>query len=349
MVEDRTIVVESAATGGAAPLDEGSLLVIQIEPDDENTKSQLVPLGKVFELFGPVSRPLYTIRLPPTKDKRPSKSQQNDKGPVVERDADEISLNDEDDASGGQTSETATNESVGSEQKGKVDEGREQDPWSPQGKYTLLLQTSKYHPVYYISDIAKLLDTGSIIRNSGRGCGEYRLASIVVNCEHSLAYSVYALVDASNLYDEEVINANDMDFSDDEQEREYKSRNKRGKKGRKEHGGRSSLGHVPATYTGFHAPQPPQQHSVHPPQYSMPMMPHPTQYQVSPGAYHYQQPYAYPQQPPQYAHAAPGYSYPQVAVPPPPPPPYPYEPSQKTATDNEGQSNNETSDTVYYD
>lgn len=349
MVEDRTIVVESAATGGAAPLDEGSLLVIQIEPDDENTKSQLVPLGKVFELFGPVSRPLYTIRLPSTKDKRPSKSQQNDKGPVVERVADEISLNDEDDASGGQTSETATNESVGSEQKGKVDEGREQDPWSPQGKYTLHLQTSKYHPVYYISDIAKLLDTGSIIRNSGRGCGEYRQASIVVNCEHSLACSVYALVDASNLYDEEVINANDMDFSDDEQEREYKSRNKRGKKGRKEHGGRSSLGHVPATYTGFHAPQPPQQHSVHPPQYSMPMMPHPTQYQVSPGAYHYQQPYAYPQQPPQYAHAAPGYSYPQVAVPPPPPPPYPYEPSQKTATDNEGQSNNETSDTVYYD
>ena len=71
MVEDRTIVVESVATGGTAPLDEGSLLVIQIEADDENAKSQLVPLGKVFELFGPVSRPLYTIRLPSAKDKRP--------------------------------------------------------------------------------------------------------------------------------------------------------------------------------------------------------------------------------------------------------------------------------------
>ena len=96
----------------------------------------------------------------------------------MERDADEISLNDEDDAPvEDQTCETVMHKSAGDEQSGKVVEGRESDPWSPQGKYTLLLETSKYHPVYYISDIAKLLDTGAIIRNSGRGCGEYRLGS----------------------------------------------------------------------------------------------------------------------------------------------------------------------------
>ena len=75
MVQDRTIIVESCPRDGSvAPLDEGSLLVFRMTLDDDSSnntgssktpiQSLLVPIGKVFEVFGPVRRPLYTLRLP---------------------------------------------------------------------------------------------------------------------------------------------------------------------------------------------------------------------------------------------------------------------------------------------
>jgi rRNA processing protein Gar1 len=53
-----------------ARLDEGSLLMIRRPPsnNDHTTgkkKSSLIPIGRIFEVFGPVTQPLYTIRLPP--------------------------------------------------------------------------------------------------------------------------------------------------------------------------------------------------------------------------------------------------------------------------------------------
>lgn len=178
MVEDRTIVVESVATGGAAPLDEGSLLVIRIENNegDAKQKSQLIPLGKVFEVFGPVSRPLYTIRLPSAKDsklaKRPEKEQKDNKDASVERDADEISL-DDDDVPQNDTTGAVADKSVGGVQYDKpAEKNSESDPWTSEGKNTQLLKDTKRLPVYYIPDITKLLDTGAVIRNSGRGSGK---------------------------------------------------------------------------------------------------------------------------------------------------------------------------------
>jgi hypothetical protein len=186
MVEDRTIVVESAATGSSAdPLDEGSLLVIRIQ-GEEPQKSQLVPLGKVFEVFGPVSRPLYTVRLPLVKEAK-EKPEQLEKSKLI--DTDEISLNDDDDSKepkeceeGETTREAeksaASNSETGSPSKPETSEQTNDDgidPWTPKGKYTKLLQSAKEMPVYYIPDIAKLLDTGAVIRNSGRGCGELSL------------------------------------------------------------------------------------------------------------------------------------------------------------------------------
>ena len=183
MVEDRTIVVESVATGGSAPLDEGSLLVIRVpNENDEKTKSRLMPLGKVFEVFGPVSRPLYTIRLPSTKDK-PSATENKPKSEAitdVERDADEISLDDD----GGLTENPTENKAKevkaapenndGTEEQDDNDGGHDArtiDPWAPNGNCTKLLESSERMAVYYIPDITKLLDTGAVIRNSGRGCG----------------------------------------------------------------------------------------------------------------------------------------------------------------------------------
>lgn len=68
LVQDRTIIVESAPRGGiVAPLDEGSLLVLQLATDPNSAQSNqtLIPLGRIFEVFGPVRKPLYTLRLPP--------------------------------------------------------------------------------------------------------------------------------------------------------------------------------------------------------------------------------------------------------------------------------------------
>lgn len=78
MAFDRTVVVESAVVNPHgdsssfkhenAPLDEGTLLLLRPPHDlGGNSKENdelLIPLGRIFEVFGPVSQPLYTIRLP---------------------------------------------------------------------------------------------------------------------------------------------------------------------------------------------------------------------------------------------------------------------------------------------
>ena len=56
LVSERTIVIESVLQ--APPLEKGNLLVIQIP-------TIILPLGKIFEVFGPVVLPLYTLCLPP--------------------------------------------------------------------------------------------------------------------------------------------------------------------------------------------------------------------------------------------------------------------------------------------
>ena len=81
----------------------------------------------------------------------------------------------------------------------------EDDPWAIDGKYAKFLSQNKNLEVYYLQDEAKLIDTGFIMRSSGKGC------------------------DASNVYDEEANNANDVYYSDDEKERDAKNK-KKGKK-----------------------------------------------------------------------------------------------------------------------
>lgn len=91
MVNDRTIIVESFMRDGSSfPLDEGSLLIFQMK---EANKTMLVPLGKIFEVFGPVRKPLYTIRLPsPNEIKARSASrevEENDEDTGKEREGEE--------------------------------------------------------------------------------------------------------------------------------------------------------------------------------------------------------------------------------------------------------------------
>lgn len=361
MVEDRTIVVECTQK---SPLDEGSLLVIRVGEDE---KLRLLPLGKVFEVFGPISRPLYTIRLPPPpsrpkKKKAPPKATTEKKEANVE-DENEISLND---AEGGEEESQPPAEEK--EPEKEPDEAPlPPDDWSAKGQFTGILAAAPRQTVYYIEAGAKLLDTFAIMRTSGKGC------------------------DASNLYDEEVLNSNDLYFSDDEEERQFKSKKKKGGKAsyREDRKGQPNI-------PGFHAPTPsqrppppppPPQHypqtAPHPPpqyyQYPQGHMP-PQQYssyQQAPGqpyqyqqGQHYQQPqHAYPPQagqpyPPQVGQSYPpqagqlyppqaGQSYPPQAGQPYPPQagqPYPPQAGQPYPPPAQYPYSNATeeSDTVYY-
>lgn len=145
-----------------------------------------------------------------------------------------------------------------------------------------------------------------------------------------------------------------MEFSDDEQEREFKNRNKRDKKGVSGSGPPNHLAgreraSAATSYTGFYPPQ----RAVHPANQPVQMAYYPpplaSQYpqQFAPaGAPHtYQHPNPYP-----YLHAphgSPGYfnyAYPGTA-----PPPQPQYPPQAYPYAQTNPQADEESDTVYYD
>jgi hypothetical protein len=106
----------------------------------------------------------------------------------------------------------------------------EDDDWGPEGKYAKLLQQNTSTPVYYVKNEAKLIDTGFILKLSGKGCGTFRASDTKIqrnSDEISNPFRSHPLTtDASNLYDEEVVNTNEMYYSDDEEERQAKNRRK---------------------------------------------------------------------------------------------------------------------------
>jgi hypothetical protein len=336
MVDDRTIVVESSPTLKKGPLDEGSLLVVRVvNESDDNEKMRLLPLGKVFEVFGPISRPLYTIRLPPPpshpKKKAPPTIKESEMKEVSEQkpgagDENEISISDDE----AEDKEPVAKEEPVAEKEPEV-KPLPPDDWAPKGQFTTILAASARQIVYYIEDEAKLLDTFAIMRTSGKGC------------------------DASNLYDEEVLTSNDMYFSDDEQEREFKNRGKKKGKNQRRDRPQNSHGQQPII-PGFHAPTQQQQAPQQIPGFhasARPLPPPPPPRQPYPQAMGQQAApyYPYPQQgimppqqnmpyqqysqqpvpqgyPPQAFQGAPQQQYqypPQGGAQPYPPAPYPYQ------------------------
>jgi rRNA processing protein Gar1 len=204
MVEDRTIVVESTLSN---PLAEGSLLVLRV-PNEED--SRLIPLGKIFEIFGPVSRPFYTIRLPSSPSLRVGKAKTIPNGSkaqidIVGTDENEISLSDSEDVVDSPDVKAKSEETMEVPETSTPPSLEKPDDWSPSGRFTTIVASVPRQLVFYIDNEATLLDTFSIMKNSGKGC------------------------DASNFYDEEVLNANDLYFSDDEEERQFKLSKKKGR------------------------------------------------------------------------------------------------------------------------
>lgn len=229
IVEQRTIVVDSFIPSSLqsqqqdnslvnVALGEGSMLVIvttkdeerkniasSLVGDDENTSYSLQVLGKIMEVFGPVQRPLYVIRLPepstlsPEKDTKTGADGLSDKQSksTEEKEAPMPSTEDTNEI----TIEAIEEEEV---ETSRIDEGiaSKEDPWDTDGKLTTMIKSCSSTAVYCLMDHANLIDTDQIIRVSGKGC------------------------DASNMHDEEV-GAKELEYSDDEEERQAKRKGKK--------------------------------------------------------------------------------------------------------------------------
>jgi len=242
-------------------LDEGSVLFLKLDDevnidsngdhvtigDNNQNHCRVVPLGKVLEIFGPVSKPFYVVRLKllaKNKVKASSIDSGGRKSDITQkqevdvkdfgaRQEDENNSTREENVKGSNgvhgnnskepsnTSKTAAVvEKISQEKDKKVSDttdneknnlSEKEDPWSRTGIYTKWIQSKPRIEVYFSCNQAKIVNSLKVARNSGKGC------------------------DASNLYDEE-INVNEMDFSDDEEERRVKQTNrgiKRYSKGRK--------------------------------------------------------------------------------------------------------------------
>jgi len=330
MLVDRTVVVQSIAY--SRPLDEGSLLIVKKSVKDGDGKNasttSWIPLGRIFEVFGPVSQPLYTIRLPspPSKIKKtqPHTRSSKDHPKKSEEKIDEQVINDEsptvDNIESNETIAvqkesplTQENEVTKSVAKNDEPEGSVIDPWAMDGEYAKFLSDNEDIQVYYIQDEAKLIDTGLVLRISGKGC------------------------DASNIYDEEIIDPSEAYYSDDEKEREAKNKKKGASRRKKQHGNNGNRfqnnQHRPRN---FH--QQPGQYQFRQNSTPPPPPPPPQSYPYSqhtgnlPSGFHPQQ--GGLQQ------ASPLYQYPvqsafhgQSSIPPPPPPPMSHQqyPHQRAA------------------
>jgi len=214
MISDRTIVVESCPESGASShiptnqtqsllLDEGSILLLKMSKHDEIlTKNQLgsialadnevcvVPLGKILEVFGPVAKPLYTLRLvnssvSKSQDEKSSTdstqiSKDDNLSPAgEEKDVKEGNLPVTEEGAEKNGQETCVEEEIGKNEVknvGPVAESRaDPEPWSKDGALTEWIKSETNIQVYYSEDQVKIVDTQTVVRNSRKGCGKLKL------------------------------------------------------------------------------------------------------------------------------------------------------------------------------
>lgn len=193
MLSERTIVVESnnlpthgrnAYVGAmnlqSSLLDEGSILLLKFDSNDEIIAKQefgeirlteneicIVPVGKILEVFGPVAKPLYTLRLSnnkrtslksdETKDNKGNEEINSSKREDQESDDNKVSETD-----------TATEKPVASNEEST----KNIDPWTKDGVLTKWLQANKNIEMFYSEDQVKMVDTQVVVKNSRKGCGK---------------------------------------------------------------------------------------------------------------------------------------------------------------------------------
>ena len=198
-------------------LDEGSLLLLRLRKDDEiiskligddiedidvkahsdvkvnviANKTCVIPLGKILEVFGPVSKPLYTIRL--TKSLVVQAGNQSNKVVPHPNAKEEDKCSQEVDAMDAKTGDEKNerkadiNIDKSAQVNANVDARTQtdnacmehkapqtlQDPWSIDGLLTKWVKSMPGLEVYYSKDQCKMMDKQSIVRNSRKACGTY--------------------------------------------------------------------------------------------------------------------------------------------------------------------------------
>lgn len=283
MVAERTVVVESAASNAASaseysgPLDEGSLLVFRKPISDSNiegvenqssmpSQQEFVLLGRIFEVFGPVSRPLYTIRLPqppasprqkqkatpksrrqakesidvalqsPESQNEPSRVEQGIENKAAPENSVAARENLERSAEGDGNVEINTNQLVA------VSNGEDDDD-----SISPPMKDSKAIDAVSDDSTDKKEEEDKSLVDPWAPEGELtkflkanpNMSTFFISDEARLIDTRYVMrvsgkgCDASNLYDEEVTNSNEMYYSDDEKERDAKSKKKRGGNGKR--------------------------------------------------------------------------------------------------------------------
>ena len=284
LVEERIVIVQSSSSTNnnntparpfaarndnnnddARVLQEGNLLVWEQpalghkqeveQTTTEPTKTKMIPLGKVLEIFGPVSQPMYSIRLPDPPQGCPTEALQNQKNkktmtngttsvngqsPLEQEQRQEASILSEtitqtdhattDDTNNNSPSvppqtnkeevmettvEGSSSSSLQQEQQELV---ADRDPWSSQGEYTQWLQKGHH----------TLMGTTPHNPSTTSRIPVYYLSDEVRLLDTVQVYQQSGRgCDASNLHDEEVLHPYEMEYSDDEQERQARSNRRR--------------------------------------------------------------------------------------------------------------------------
>jgi hypothetical protein len=178
IIGERVIVVESLSYGSRdKPLGEGNVLLLSkndvvdedITTETSGNSDRFFPLGAICEVFGPVSRPLYTVQLPFPVCKSCSNGEKNTTALMIPQTVDQNTLS-EDPILTTDSHNDICNKGQGA--TASVQE-REEDPWSETGLHTLKLFQRRQHnlvPVYCERKRAVWVDTHAIIEQSGRGC-----------------------------------------------------------------------------------------------------------------------------------------------------------------------------------
>lgn len=282
LVEQRTVVVDSLIPSSSQnslgntnnnttamdnPLDEGSVMAILLTTNNNRNEvtisaslseaNSVQILGKVVEVFGPVQRPLYVIRLPePPKvesaDRKAKVSGSANGKQSAKQSGDEIESEtkcstaqiDEDtvahdtkvtdgeikDTDREQALEGPTSSSTACEKRNISDlSTKVEDPWCIGGKVSTVLRNTPNAIVYSVVDHSTVINKDQIIKISGKGCGKSLLSDSHLYLKDNCSSNILSFlpVDASNMFDEEVSPSEAQDFSDDEDERQAKKGNRK--------------------------------------------------------------------------------------------------------------------------
>ena len=133
--------------------------------NNHHSFNTVIPLGKILEVFGPVSRPLYTVRLLLLNDSKLNHHDQGHKNNdnevddklehknVVQNETNVCTTNNNDDDDDDLDLVT-------------------KDPWSDDGVLTNWIKSKPSLDVYYATNQVKFVDKQSVARNSRKGCGK---------------------------------------------------------------------------------------------------------------------------------------------------------------------------------